>query len=246
MNDNVVQGKTGRWYKVNDAWVPSVTTILSVYPKGTGFDRWLGESSSYDEAIAKRDAAGDRGALVHEAIAALVAGNNLTVLPATNDRTGLVSLGTERESWTLYNSDPRVAKFIQGFVNWWESCKPEPIAVEVFLAGDGYAGTCDFQGRVDGEPWLIDWKTSARVYASHHLQTAAYAAAAPETKWRRGILHLKTSTKKGFQLVESDGDWLADWNAFLACKTIYHRAHGYEPIPYDEKPETPTIFRLEQ
>ena len=225
MTDNVMQGKTGRWYKVNDVWVPSVTTILSVYPKGQRFDRYLGDSGSYDEAIAKRDAAGDRGTLVHDAIAALLRGGTVEFPPET---------------------DPKVPKLVQGWLNWWQSAKPDPIAVEVFLAGDGYAGTCDFQGWVDGEPWLIDWKTSAGVYTSYHLQTAAYAAAAPETKWRRGILHLKTSTKRGWQLVESDSDWLGDWNGFLACKTIYHREHGYEPIPYDEKPETPTTFRLEQ
>jgi len=185
----------------------------------------LGESASYDEAIAKRDAAGDRGTLVHDAIAALLRGETVEFPPET---------------------DPKVPKLVQGWLNWWQSAEPDPMGVEVFLAGDGYAGTCDFQGWVDGEPWLIDWKTSAGVYNSYHLQTAAYAAAAPETKWRRGILHLKTSTKKGFQLVESDGDWLGDWNGFLACKTIYHRENGYEPIPYDEKPETPTTFRLEQ
>ena len=81
MSDNVIQAKNGRWYLVDDVWVPSVTTILSVYPKGQGFDRWLGESPSYDEAIAKRDVAGERGTLVHDAISALVNGEEVCVVP---------------------------------------------------------------------------------------------------------------------------------------------------------------------
>ena len=74
-----MQATNGRWYLVNNVWVPSVTTILSVYPKGQGFERWLGDSSSHEEAIAKRDAAGERGTLVHEAIAAMLRGEEVTV-----------------------------------------------------------------------------------------------------------------------------------------------------------------------
>lgn len=228
MNDNVMQAKNGRWYCVNDAWVPSVTTILQVYPKGAGFDHWLGNSTSYEDAIAKRDAAGDRGTLVHEAIAALLDGQE-------------VRFGEE--------DDSKLAKFVQGWVNWWESCKPDPMAVECFVAGEGYAGTFDFAGWIDGEPWLIDWKTSAGVYNSYHLQTSAYAAAFSEAeeveRWHRGILHLKTSTKKGWQLVEAPRSWVVDFGTFESCRSIYLYEFGTEPVPFDDQPDEEIIFKLE-
>lgn len=41
----------------------------------------------------------------------------------------------------------------------------------------GYAGTLDLVARVDGEPAVIDFKTSKAVYWEYELQVAAYAAA---------------------------------------------------------------------
>lgn len=227
MSANVMQAKNGRFYQADGVWVPSVTTILSVYPKSERFDRWLGESSSYEEAIAKRNAAGDRGTQVHDAIARLIRG----------------------EEVDLTDADPKVAKLTQGFVNWYEATKPRVIASEIFVHGDGYAGTCDLVCEIDGEVWVIDYKTSAAVYTSYHLQTAAYAEAwvemnPPACVDRRGILWLKTSTKKGWQLVESDEPFATDLAAFQSCKAIYHREHGYEPIPYKQPNDEPVILRL--
>ncbi|MFH1485091.1 MAG: hypothetical protein ABIH46_03385, partial [Chloroflexota bacterium] len=92
--------------------------------------------------------------------------------------------------------------------------------------------------------------SSAGVYNSYHAQTAAYAAAtswdAAEFRWRRGILHLKTTTKKGWQLVESSHGEDDDYAAFLACKTLYHYENGFEPIPFDEKEEGDTVLTLEE
>lgn len=146
----------------------------------------------------------------------------------------------------IATDDPRVAKFIQGFINWWHEAKPEVIFNEQFISCTYYAGTCDLGCHIDGEPWLIDVKTSAGVYTSHHLQTAAYASCLSETRWRRGVLLLKTSTKKGWQMVESDRSYKEDLDAFMGCRAVYHREHGFKPIPYEEKEAAPTTFRLEQ
>lgn len=220
----------GRWYMTGDGtWVPSVTTILNCYPKGRGFERWLGEAKSYDDAIAARDSAGERGSFVHEVIADLLKGNKV-VIPA--------------------DADSKATKQIQGFCNWWEDNRPEAIAVEEFLVGEDYAGTVDFICRIKNSIWLIDFKTSTNVYVSHHLQTAAYSKAAvyqdivPYVDCR-GILHLKSNTKKGYQLVEPDTTEKEDYEVFRACKTIYHREHGYEPVPFQENDKTDKTFKLE-
>jgi len=210
-------------------WVPSVTTILNVYPKGERFFKWLGDSDSKETADAKRDAAGDRGTIVHDSIAALIKGQTVELPEGT---------------------DPKCSKLIMGFLNWWHDTNPIVIASEIFLVGDGYAGTCDLLANIGGDNWVIDYKTSAAVYTSHHLQTSAYRRAAErqgvvERIDRRGVLWLKTNTKKGYQLVESDRPAEEDYWAFMACKEIFHRERGYEPVPFKEK-EIKTVFSLEE
>jgi len=226
-----IQCANGRWYQTPEgAWVPSVTNILGCYPKGQGFDRWQAEQGGYVEAIAKRDAAGARGTLVHDAIAALIAGETVQ-LPE--------------------DTDPKAGKFIEGFINWWQEFQPKVIASEIFLVGDGYAGTCDLIFHLRGENWIIDYKTSSSVHTSHHLQTAAYATAAVmmdivPVVHRRAILHLKTTTKKGWQAVESSHTPAEDHAAFLACKTIFHHEYGNEPIPFEADLPKSLVYALKE
>ena len=221
-----------RWYRSDggDYWLPSVTSILSVYPKGKQFERWLGESDSYEEAIGKRDAAGERGTAVHGAIADLIGCGEIT-LPT--------------------DTDPKVVKLVQGFVNWWREYEPEVIASEFLVAGVGYAGQCDLLCRIGSEEWVIDYKTSSGVYPSYHLQTAAYAWAAKDeglahTIPRRGTLWLKTSTKKGWQLVESPHVFDDDYTVFQACQTLFHYEYGDQPEFAEEKAAVTSTFRLEE
>ncbi len=58
--------------------------------------------------------------------------------------------------------------------------------MEAFLLHEtlGYGGTCDLIAELDGEVWLLDWKTGSSVatpdgtvYRDHRLQLAAYANA---------------------------------------------------------------------
>lgn len=225
------QFANGRWYVTPDgAWVPSVTTVLGCYPKGKGFEKWLGGSGSYDEAIAQRDAAGERGAIIHDSIAALLDGLSVE-LPK--------------------DADPKVSRCLVGFINWWEETQPELIESEVFLVGDGYAGTGDLVCEIKGQVWVIDYKSSSGIYTSHHLQTAAYSRAAVRQGLVpfvdcRGILHLKHTTKKGWQMVLSDALEYDDYAAFRACKEIYHREYGYNPVPFGEQEDIQRVFTLEE
>lgn len=58
----------------------------------------------------------------------------------------------------------------------------EPLLTEVTIFGNGYAGTADYLGKIDGMMTLGDWKTSRRVYDSHESQLAALGAG--ETMFR--------------------------------------------------------------
>lgn len=225
-----VQAKSGRWYLTDEGvYVPSVTTILSVWPRGRGFDKWLGDSESYDAATAKRDAAGERGSVVHDAIASLL-------------QTGSAVLPDD--------ADPKCGKLIQGFLNWYRDARPLVESVETFLLGPGYAGTDDLVCILNHERWDIDVKTSGAVYDSHHVQICAYARARAHMGLppieRRGILWLKTTTKRGYQMVESSHTEAEDWSAFRCCQDLFTYINGGEPEFYEDKAPLPTEFRLEE
>lgn len=59
-----------------------------------------------------------------------------------------------------------------------------PTATEATLFGNGYAGTADLFGDIDGTPTLADWKTSRAVRESHEAQLAALGAC---TTWAREV-----------------------------------------------------------
>lgn len=224
------QCKNGRWYQLdNGTWAPSVTTVLSVWPRGRSFEKWLGDSDSYDDAIAKRDAAGERGSVVHDAIAALL-------------QSGVATLPDE--------CDTKTPKLVNGFLNWYHDTYPMVVSAEKFLVGLDYAGTADLICTINDVTWLIDFKTSGAVYDSYHVQVCAYARAwehmgLPSID-RRGILWLKSTTKRGYQMVESPHTEEEDWAAFRSCRALFHYINGDAPEFYEEKAAVSNTFRLEE
>lgn len=174
-----------RFYQVDEeTYYPSVTTVLSYFPKNKYFENWLKEVGANADIIVKK--AADEGSAVHNAIEQLL-------------------LGKEIEWFDQFNSPKYpliVWRMINKFVEFWETHNPTLIATEVFLYSDELktAGTADLVVEIDGEVWLIDIKTSNSLHRSYDLQTAAYKAC-----WdsiydrkidRRGILWLKSSKRK--------------------------------------------------
>lgn len=137
--------------------------------------------------------------------------------------------------------DPRDQGAIAGARAWLNETKVKPLEVEAFLINEtlGYGGTLDLIAELDGETWLLDWKTSksvawpdGRVYDEMRLQLAAYANAEfiarpgdPEryplpTIQRYGVVHV---TDAGTRLYPADVA-LDDWHAFRACLWL----HGWK------------------
>jgi hypothetical protein len=103
--------------------------------------------------------AADLGTLAHEAIEDYL-------------RTGLEPDFT--------GTDPRVSNCYDLFRDWWGQAGLSVIQTElmVYHAGLGYAGQLDFLAAdQDGNPVLIDWKTSKSLYSDYDLQVVAYAKA---------------------------------------------------------------------
>lgn len=163
----------GRMYGWGDETFHSVTTILGALGKP-----WLGawaakmvaeyavdyrsEWESLPKAGAvrllkgapweKRDAAGDLGTAVHDAIEAVVLGQSRPEYPAD------------------------VADRMSHFDRFLADYRPEFLASEaaVFNRRYRYAGTLDAIARIGEETLLLDVKTSKDVYPEYALQLAAY------------------------------------------------------------------------
>ena len=94
----------------------------------------------------------------------------------------------------------------------------------------------DLIAEIDGEVWLLDWKTgksvawpSGEVYSDHRLQLAAYAHADfvarigdPERHplpavTRFGIVHVTDAGTRLYEAPVTD----ADWTAFRACLHLH-------------------------
>jgi len=71
----------------------------------------------------------------------------------------------------------RLMPWVNGYVEFLEKWQPKPIFTEAPVASrkHWYAGTADSLAVIDGENYLLDWKTSNGVYGDTCMQAAAYA-----------------------------------------------------------------------
>ena len=210
-------------------YYPSVTTILQYMPKNKFFEMWLKDVGHNADLIMRR--AGKEGTQVHEAIETLLDGEELHWMDDYGN--------------AKYNE--KVWEMINKFVDFWTTCKPELISTEEFVYSDEYryAGTADLVCKLDGEVWLIDFKTSNSLHKSYDLQLASYAKALKESKGveieRTGILWLKSSKRgpskqkgriqgKGWELKVID-DIEENFELFQLIRKLYNLENpDTEPI----------------
>lgn len=188
----------------NKVYYPSVTQILSVYPKGFGFESWLKEVGNNANEIVSKAAA--IGSIAHQASEDLNNGQEIF--------------------WADENGNAKYSQLewelILRFVDFWEKCRPELIANEKNFCSPelGYGGTLDRVLMIAGKRYLMDIKTSNYLHTTHELQLSAYA-----TIWNKfnpqypieetAILWLKPSIRtekldieKGiYQGVSAAGAW---------------------------------------
>lgn len=169
-----------RFYLIEEVYYPSVTTILSVFPKGIGFERWLKDVGNQASIIADR--AAESGTRVHHALESIIAGNKVV----------WDGINYTKEEWLGVMAG---VDFLKEFVD-------EIVAVEsiVYHPDELYAGKVDLVVKIKGERFLIDWKFSNAIYPNHHLQVSAYKEAwdinHPDMPIDHvGILHLKSGHK---------------------------------------------------
>lgn len=216
---------------------PGVTTVTDVLDK-PALTRWKVEQAAIAAIESAERLVEDReNGRTEAAIKYLTTGNTTARDRGSRIHATLESI-LKREPVEVLERD---VPAIQGARVWLNEHSVKPMAVEAFLINEtyGYGGTCDLIAEIDGETWLLDWKTgksvawpNGQVYDEMRLQLAAYANAEfiariadpsrydiPEIE-RFGILHV---TDSGTRLFEADVN-ADDWITFRACLRI----HGWQ------------------
>jgi hypothetical protein len=141
-----------------------------------------------------------------------------------------------------FTPDPRDVDAVAGARAWLNQQATEhalrPLEVEAYLIHEtlGYGGTLDLIAELDGEIWLLDWKTGksvawpdGRVYSDHRLQLAAYANAEFIARpvdghryelpavTRFGIVHVTDGGTRLYEAMVTERDWIA----FRACLNLW-------------------------
>jgi hypothetical protein len=141
------------------------------------------------------------------------------------------------------NPSPNATLGYHAWLAWAEKVNFKPLLIEqrVTSMAEGYSGTMDVYGEVDGVLTVIDYKSSKAIYQEALLQNAAYQKALIEMehgKPEQGLvirlpkteddpgLDPKTFAKSCVVLVD-DVDYL--YQVFLAVKLVWHWLHPEAP-----------------
>lgn len=200
-NKGRIEFTDARFYKTENGFVPSVTTILEAYPKDASYFKWLKDVGSDADNI--RDEAGRRGSVVHELTEKYDGGEECELIN---------EYGSPRYKmleWSMF----------ERYVDFSLTYKPTIDAMELHMISEnlGYAGTLDRVININGKSMLLDIKTSNSIYPSYWLQLAAYNELLKELGTKVdsvGILWLNAKTRTtgkngaiqgiGWQLVSKD------------------------------------------
>ena len=209
MEKTAIRNKAHTTYTLLDGTVvPGVTTILGVLnkPALVPWANKLGlqgiDSSKYvDEKAAI-------GTLAHQMIADYLRGEV-----------------TDTGEYSKFQID-QAENALLSFFEWEKSHKIEPSLIEAPMVSERhrFGGTLDCIGEIDGELWLVDFKTSSGIFPEMLVQVAAYTRLAYEHEidvHKVRILRIGRTADEGFE------DRLVNhldkrWELFEHCLAIYN------------------------
>lgn len=218
------------YYFLDNEYYPGVTTILSeAAPVSQSLRLWW-QTKSKDEIDDIFSTRQGEGSNVHNAIDSLLKGKVLN----TSD----------------FNEKER--KCLVAFIDWFRYFKPtefqgeQPIASKQFR----FAGTLDFVMMINGERWLIDFKTSSAIHFSHELQILAYKQAYEESYGlkvdrcfilRVGSSHKGTRAPKEGEIKQVGAGWEFKPVTDYTIETFSHVYQLYLALHGGQIPEPPAI-----
>lgn len=123
-----------------------------------------------------------------------------------------------------------VRSCVQSGLDWMAEHLVTPMILErkIFSKEDGYAGTLDWIGMVDGKFSLLDYKSSKGVYDQYRFQTASYKKAWEEETGRkleqRILLRLgKEEPEFDAHIFDDEDEYWEDFYAFRSCQVVFER-----------------------
>lgn len=238
---NIIEIVDKRFYEKDGEYFPSVTTILDCYPKGYAFNEWLKSIGHNADIVA--NIAAEKGSFVHNAIASLIAGNEINFKDEVRgDEYKYHGNKIGLDEWKA------ILKFQDFYDNFVE--KSLESERKIFCKSKKYAGTCDYICKLkDGRVALIDFKYSNAIQISYFMQLSAYCEALKEEGIKIdvcGVLWLKALTRgrdKTEKTIQGEG-----WQLKIPEKSIeyyfklFEHTHAiYLEEHENEKPKTYTL-----
>ena len=245
----------GRFYSNNDGnhkiYHPSVTTILNIVAKGEQFDRWLGDSKSYQDAMDYANNKASIGTVVHIALEYMLQEPNLTL-----EIEPIIKDFNENNYYKIHKNDiKKVSKCVMGGLQFFHEneIKAEALELQLWDKDLPFSGTADLICKRKNpktgkfERWLIDFKTG-RENPEVELQLTFYKRLFEKIYKKKikkiGALYIGNTWKKKptYKLKEFK------YNPKLAKDVLELYAwkygkNGEMPKPYFSK-EYPTVFSL--
>lgn len=224
------------FYFVDDNFSPGVTSILDeAAPVAYSLKQFMLNNSA-EAAEDIKNTTGAFGTKMHKAYEALIEGVKLDL----------------KNGYPNKKEKMHLASFKQWFIDY----KPTKLLSEQVVASKtfNYAGTLDLACEINGELWIVDFKTGSGIYFSHELQLAAYKQAYEEMFGVKvlhiGVLRTGTKHKSGYEFKEL----FRGFPAFLNVYNTYLELHdGVIPQPplvnvypdvlsleFDARPTEPT------
>ncbi len=208
MNNNSKKVNAHIRYKTRDGKaVPGVTTVLSVLSK-PALVKWANNLGLQGIDSTKFvDEKASIGTLAHYFIVCHLSGQE----PDTSDYSP--------------NQVSQAENSLLSYFEWEKSRSIRTVLVESPLVSDeyGYGGTVDLYAEVNGEPTLVDFKTSKAIWPEHKYQLAAYRQLLEEKRYAIKnvlILRIGRSEDEGFE-EQRLGDLSKEWGIFTHCLAIY-------------------------
>lgn len=208
--EKVKNVKTHTKYKLKDGTiVPGVTTVLGVLAK-PALIHWAWDLGSRGIDYRKyRDKMASIGTLAHYMI-----------------ECDLKDEDPELDSYSKEEINLAENALIS-FWEWKKQYNPKPLGVELQLSSEKYryGGTIDLYCEIDGELWLVDFKTGKAIYPEMVTQLSAYNQLMRENGFmvnKIRVLRIGRDETEGFEdQVKTQGELKPHWQKFRHCLGIY-------------------------
>lgn len=166
-----VDGGDVRWYYCPEdgRYYPSVTSVIgATTPTPFPLIEWMKRHG--DNADKLRDERADYGTTLHQLIERVLLDGGVTRSDIETAVYGNAPYILDAGEWTR-----ELSKDLLSFIAFAQEVALEPVAVEIMLRGDGYAGAADIVGYVNGVLSIVDVKSGKKgFYESHEIQLHMY------------------------------------------------------------------------